>query len=260
MLEDNSLTELQYLKFLHNHAGLFFQDEMDKFITISEFQFGSDYRADFVVCNDRSSYGFEYEFIEIESPTDNVYTKKGNPSSHLTEAINQIQQWRLWIDANRAEAKRILPSKSFLITDEPAFKYTIIIGRREKTEEYLHLRNYFGKQLDIEIRSFDYLTKKLLQRRFDSTPIICSAQFENLDFITKNKLANPFVKAFKSSVWKKMVQSPKFYIYHMITMNIETILNKREINLELQNCFLDEWSNLEQELKEIYFQRAKELE
>ena len=79
------------------------------------------------------------------------------------EAYSQIQEWKLWLDANRPEAKRILPSKSFDCYDTPYFKYTIVIGRRDKTEQFLHLRNKSERDWNIEIRSFDYLTDRLLR-------------------------------------------------------------------------------------------------
>lgn len=255
LLSDKNNNEPIFLKFLHENAGMFFHDSKRRLISISEFEFGADLRADFVICQDRSSYGFEYEFVEVESPNDSVYTKKGIPSSHLSEAINQIQQWRMWIDANRAEAKRILPSKSFIVADEPAFKYTIIIGRRDQSEDYLHMRNNLGRQLGIEIRSFDHLTDKLMERRFDATPKLYSSQVNELEFSTKNQLANPFSKSFKSSVWRKMVKSPKFSSHHMISTNAKLILDNRELN-DGYDGFLKNWFAVDITIRNMLFRLA----
>ena len=241
MLENTQLREQDYLNFLSRNAGFFFHDGNNTLISISELELGADYRVDFVVCHDRLSYGFEYEFIEIESPTDAVYTKKGLPSAHLIEAYyGQIKKWRLWLDANRAEAKRILPSKSFVYFDAPYFKYTIIIARRKETENFIHLRNEFGKDKDIEIRSFDYLTDKLLARHFNVTPSIQSEDFKQLDFRIKNDLANPFAEAFKSAVWRKMAKSNILCDSHMIAKNAKILLSNRNLNDEI-NRFLDSW-------------------
>src|ERR1044072_2473032 len=115
LLEDNSKTEHVYLKYLKDHADFFLHDYSypSSLICISELQFGSDYRPDFTRCYDLASVGFQQEFIEIESPHDNVFTNKGNPSAQLTEAINQIENWRIWVDNNRELVKRIFPSVLF---------------------------------------------------------------------------------------------------------------------------------------------------
>lgn len=257
MLEDTQLTEHHFLNFLSKNAGFFLHNSDNALISISELELGADYRVDFVVCHDFLSYGFEYEFIEIESPTDAVYTRKGSPSARLIEAYSQIQKWRLWIEANRAEAKRILPSKSFIYFDAPYFKYTIIIGRRKETAEFLHLRNQFGKDVNIEIRSFDYLTDKLLARQhFSVTPSIQSEDFKQLDFKIRNELANPFAEAFKSSVWREMTRSGILCDSHMIAKNAEVLLSKRTLN-DAMNDFLDYWFSLDLKKRQRLLEEAK---
>lgn len=256
LLNSSTEKEMAYLKYLHEHAGFFFHNSRNRLLSISEFEFGSDLRADFVVCEDRASYGFEYEFIEIESPNDNIYTARGNPSAALTTAVNQIQQWRHWLISHREEAKKILPSKSFIVTDQPAFKYTIIIGRRNFSADYLHMRNMFAEQMNIQIRSFDYLTDKLLQRRFDDIPIICSCEFETLDLTTKNQLANPFFTSLKSAEWRKIVKAPSFDTVHMMANNAAIILQNKKANSRLAG-FINDWNNLPANVRLERYKRAK---
>lgn len=256
LLAANTLTEPAYLTYLHDNAGFFLHDSLHQLISISEFEFEADLRADFVVCSDRASYGFEYEFIEIESPWDAVFTKKGSPSSNLTEAMNQIQRWCLWLDANRAEARRILPSKSFVVADQPAFKFTIIIGRRQDRDEWLHFRNQLAEQMNIEIRSFDYLTDRLTKRMFSDAPIICSSEFHRLPFETKNALANPFSTALKNSVWRKLVKSPNFSSAHIIANTATELLNAMSHSTGYVS-YSNDWKMLPAEIREAIYAKAK---
>jgi hypothetical protein len=40
-------------------------------------------------------------FIEIERPNLPLFTKSGDPSSYLTHALRQVQNWKQWISENR---------------------------------------------------------------------------------------------------------------------------------------------------------------
>ena len=258
ILSDDDLTEPAYLKWLHENAGFVFHDGCYRLITISEFEFGADLRADFVICADRASYGFEYEFIEVESPWDPVFTKKGVPSPNLTEAINQIQKWRLWLDANRPEAKRVLPSKTFIVSDQPAFKFTIVIGRRQEKDEWVHMRNQLAERMNIEIRTFDYLTDRLSKRMFFDVPIICSSEFDELPFALKNALASPFFTALRSSIWRKLVKAPNFSSHHMIANNATELLGALSHNSGYTK-YLTAWNALPDAVRMERYEDARQF-
>ena len=149
------------------------------------------------------------------------------------------------------------PNHLFIFFDAPHFKYTIIIGRRKETEKFLHLRNQFGKDVNIEIRSFDYLTDKLLSRQhFNVTPSIQSEDFKQLDFKIRNELANPFAEAFKSSVWREMAKSGMLCDSHMIAKNAKVLISKRTLNNAF-NKFLDYWFSLELTKRQRLLEDAK---
>src|SRR5271166_2650139 len=67
---------------------------------VPEFQFGTDSKADFVLFAPFSG-GFDIDFVEIEPPNEPLYTKKGIPAARLAGAINQVQAWKIFVDANR---------------------------------------------------------------------------------------------------------------------------------------------------------------
>jgi hypothetical protein len=66
---------------------------------------GAEYVPDFVVA-ERSSVGFEWYAVELESPKATMFTKAGNPSHTLLHAIRQIEDWRMWLQQNQNYAAR----------------------------------------------------------------------------------------------------------------------------------------------------------
>jgi hypothetical protein len=61
---------------------------------------GAEHITDFVI-GSKSSPGFRWVAVELESPKAKMFTKAGNPTAQLTHAIKQIQDWRSWIGFNR---------------------------------------------------------------------------------------------------------------------------------------------------------------
>src|SRR5437016_610377 len=74
LLDNKSLNESDYLAFLRDHAGFVFNDSCRQLVSISELELGADLRVDFVLANDNSSYGFQYELVELESPHERAFT------------------------------------------------------------------------------------------------------------------------------------------------------------------------------------------
>ena len=66
---------------------------------ISEFPFGSNHRADFVLAFSYSGT-WELHFIELESPDDQVITRSGKVTQAFNSAISQIGDWRMWVEQN----------------------------------------------------------------------------------------------------------------------------------------------------------------
>lgn len=75
-----------------------------EFMVESKFKLADSFVTDFVML------GFVYEndprpiiwFIEIERPRMPLFTKNGDPSSGLTHAIRQVQNWKQWVQLNRS--------------------------------------------------------------------------------------------------------------------------------------------------------------
>jgi Shedu protein SduA, C-terminal len=73
---------------------------------LSQKRLGSEYVTDFVI-GERSSGGFEWYFVELQSPRARLFVPStGRLSPQLDEGIRQIQEWRRWLDDNRDYARR----------------------------------------------------------------------------------------------------------------------------------------------------------
>lgn len=252
MLDDTSLKEPDYLKFIRQHAGLILCDNSRRFLSVAELELSTEFRPDFIIGEDAGSYGFVYHLFEMESPHDLVYTKGKNPSSNLTAALQQVSNWKRWITGNSEAAKQILPSKYFQSVGKAALTFNIIIGRREEDESWTHLRNTLADDIDVSIRSYDYLTSLLSERSFSCIPIISSAEMDTFVSVeTKNDLANPFAEAYSSAAWRAIISSPKFSNKHMVANNSDLLLQRRILN-PLHDVFISRWNESPAELKEFY--------
>jgi hypothetical protein len=126
---------------------------------------GAQHVTDFMI-GERDSMGFRWQAVELESPLAKMFTKSGNPSAHLTHAIRQIQDWRMWLAANQNYAARDRGEDGLGLTEiHPEVEGLIIMGRRAtESEETRRLRRQMGRDAKIEIHTFDYLLEALIGR------------------------------------------------------------------------------------------------
>jgi len=119
---------------------------------------GAQYFTDFLI-GQRSSTGFEWQAVELESPNVPMFNKRGDPSKELTHAIRQVQDWRAWLARNQNYAARSKAEGGLGLTDIvstlPGF---ILLGRREKVDPLTNeLRRQMVHNLNINIHSYDFL-------------------------------------------------------------------------------------------------------
>lgn len=116
----------------------------------SRVKLGSNFEADFAFF-DPSSFGAEWNFVEIESPTKQLFTKTGNQSAALTHAVQQVRDWKRWIAEQLTYARELMPLIKY------PFFY-VFMGRRcdltEKTWEKLQQLNY-ETRMWLEIGTLD---------------------------------------------------------------------------------------------------------
>jgi hypothetical protein len=116
-------------------------------------------------------------FVEIEVPTKQFFTKKGQARAELVQALNQIQDWRIWLEVagHREIFNRLyqLPPRLQYKTFTP--RYVLLYGSRAELEAD-DWRN--AKRVKLEppngaIRTFDALAPSMFGR--DLISVRCDA-------------------------------------------------------------------------------------
>jgi hypothetical protein len=81
-------------------------------IKLPKLKLGSEYVTDFVLLHGVPRYSNTRRpgvtFIELERADRPLFTAAGDPSSTLTHAIRQVQDWRNWIEPNMDYTARLL--------------------------------------------------------------------------------------------------------------------------------------------------------
>ncbi|MBI3413913.1 MAG: DUF4263 domain-containing protein [Verrucomicrobia bacterium] len=194
--------EPEFQRFLSEYAGMFFGAEGTSLV-VSQLQLGTAYRPDFVVAHDIRSGGVLYEFIELKRPCHSPFNNGGTESHPLKLALKQVGNWQARLMENCVEVRERFPVTR---AADRRCSFTIIIGRRENSKDWLSERNQLSDRLTNRyrhnIRSYDYLTDELVKRQFArGSPVWLSG-----DELTLNQLANPFVKAFTDKSWRELVK------------------------------------------------------
>ncbi len=86
---------------------------------------GGELYPDFLLCCEHSG-GFEWTFVELESPTKPALIKSGLPAEKLRFAQGQINDWRIWLRQNIAYAQSHLGFRGIHAEGQA----WIVIGRR----------------------------------------------------------------------------------------------------------------------------------
>lgn len=112
-------------------------------IVIPQFEFGNEYRSDFIVVYGQS-YKFFVALVELERANIPMFTKKGDPSYQLTHAIKQVDDWERWINNDksnfcrtllRAIKKRYPDFDENINPDRIGVSKKVVIGRRASLSE-----------------------------------------------------------------------------------------------------------------------------
>lgn len=145
----------------------------------AEFPFGSDFRADFVALGPFSG-GCDVHFVELEPPSECLFTKAGIPARRLAGAVAQVDAWRSFVEQNRycviRDLSKFVRYRELIFNDSefepmdhtgapiysPAvwlrWAFVIIIGRRDgHTAEQLAKKAAFRTHHAIEVMTYDRL-------------------------------------------------------------------------------------------------------
>jgi hypothetical protein len=118
--------------FAQNVAFLMESQAGQHYLAIAQLKLGDQLVADFALFS--SVNGPFVTLVELERPTDLLFTKAGDPSSRLNHALRQVNEWRRWISNNSDYMRLKFGSEERHHCDfsRPMVRSLIIIGRRER--------------------------------------------------------------------------------------------------------------------------------
>lgn len=127
---------------------------------------GAELIPDFLIA-EMSSIGIEWHGVELESSFSDIFTSSGQPSHFVTQAVQQVVEWRAWLESNVAYARSPKSENGLgLVGITPDLPATILIGRRDK--EFPPSFNAFRRQANsrqnIEIHTYDWLADQAEMR------------------------------------------------------------------------------------------------
>jgi hypothetical protein len=132
---------------------------------VPQVRLGSQHVPDFLIA-DADSGGRHWTAVELESPRRAMFNRNGDPSRFLWHAIRQIIDWRVWLELNRDYAVRSRDDQGLGLRDiTSSVPGLILIGRSgSMSTNRRQFRNALGRQLRIEIHSYDWLVDRATGR------------------------------------------------------------------------------------------------
>lgn len=153
-----------YFRFGHHAAYLF-----------PEFQLGNSYKPDYLLVG-KNSGGWEFLFVELESPTEQVTLANGELGSAFRKGIAQIEDWMGWLDTYYGSLKETfdkckgahvdLPDE-FSNLDSTRLHYVVIAGRHRNfiTKTYQKRRREQYKMLILHYDNLVDASQNLIGSR-----------------------------------------------------------------------------------------------
>lgn len=143
-----------YFHFGHHGAFLF-----------PEFQLGNSYKVDYLLAG-KSSEGWNFVFVELESPLGQITLHDGELGSVFRKGIEQIKDWDAWLESNYFSLKetfykdmrkdQLLPDE-FINFDKSRMNYVVIAGRREHFNKKTYRERRSLRKSSLLILHYDNL-------------------------------------------------------------------------------------------------------
>lgn len=125
-------------------------------------ELGAELVPDFLIA-EMSSIGIEWHGVELESPLLPLFTSSGQASKYITHAIQQVMDWRTWLESNLAYARNPKDDNGRgLVGINSNLPATILIGRRGNNfpARFNAFRKETKSKQNIEIHTYDWLVEQ----------------------------------------------------------------------------------------------------
>lgn len=148
LLDNRKITELDIKRYIqdngyyHIPASIFAQYSFGhhEAVLFKEFRLGTSYQADYLLAG-RASGGWQFVFVEFESPYGSVTLQDGNLGNVVRKGLNQIDEWKIFIESSYSTlyteflkyTNYTLPDE-FIRFDSSRMHYVVVAGRRADFE------------------------------------------------------------------------------------------------------------------------------
>lgn len=176
LIENKDTTEREILNFISNE-NLFIAASILKNFTIfghhdryifKEFELPPHFKCDYLIIG-KNSDGYHFLLIEFENIYQNVTIGDGDFGTTIRKGLNQIDDWKIWIDKNfhtfSSNLKRYknkyknLPEE-FNDYDSTRFTYCVVAGRRENFKEKTYRKIRELSRQNIILTHYDKLLEE----------------------------------------------------------------------------------------------------
>jgi hypothetical protein len=150
---------------------------------LPEAALGAHYRADFLIAG-MTSLGLRWTLVELESPTASLTIADGQPSKQLRKGLQQIRDWREWLQENLDHARKPRRLQGLgLFGIRPHARALVIIGRGRLSTDTDVMRNQKWEEQQVDVRTYDWLVRETMTPR---------DMFGVLDLEHDDEAATPF--------------------------------------------------------------------
>jgi len=159
-------------------------------VVFSKLPLGNQHVVDFAFARENSG-GVTWYLIEIERPSDRLFTKAGDPAARLVHGMRQLADWKIWFRDNRDFVRRYFPfatrASRLGLTDPERI---LIIGRRSLLADRDRLRYAeIGRDAGIQVMTFDRLVDQFSWPAMERALPLRTVRFVNSDISRTEPIA-----------------------------------------------------------------------
>jgi hypothetical protein len=124
---------------------------------VPKFRFSGEYVSDFLI-SEITSGGTFWILVELEPVNAPLVTKGGQLSQRVREGVQQVRDWRSWLESNRDAASRSVSQHGLGLGEIEGIWGWVVVGRRaDVTPRFNELRSQMKNDSNIEIMTYDRL-------------------------------------------------------------------------------------------------------
>ena len=146
--------------------GIGHQPRFHEIYLFPEFPLGTDMRADYLLVFNTSG-GYEFIFVELESPNGNITKQDGSLGNAFTKGLRQIEDWKAWLESNFSTLTSYFERKTkyigslpreFYRYDSSRMHFVVVAGlRKDFSDKTYRLARIYRDQHKTQLLHYENL-------------------------------------------------------------------------------------------------------